>query len=427
MDVLRARGAQVLLVGGVVRDALRDVVSTDFDVATDLRPERLAELYPQVDAVLGAVQVPLSDAELTITTFRQEADYRDQRHPSKVDFVDTAAADAVRRDFTINAIYFDPYSGEYIDPLGGVADLRAGRLRMIGAAEPRLREDPLRLLRAIRFAARLDLRFDAEFEAALPATAGELVTLSDERVFQELTASLTGPGRGRALRLLVETGLASYVLPEVVAMSGVEQPPEFHPEGDVLVHVCLVLDHALPDDPVQAWAAVLHDTGKPGTFRRAADRIRFHGHDVLSATIADATLRRFRAPRALRETVVEVCRDHIKIAALGLMKPTRRERWMRSPRFLAHLEFHRADCLGSHGKLDIYRAARDSLAALPPVPPPPILSGRDVLDLGVAEGPVVGELLGQAERWCDEHDVSDRDTALQRLRTLVEDAFRDRS
>ncbi|MEE2887208.1 MAG: CCA tRNA nucleotidyltransferase [Planctomycetota bacterium] len=424
LDALHTRGAQVLLVGGAVRDALLGQVSRDFDIATDLQPDQLQTLFDNVDPVLGSVQIALQDAQCNVTTFREEFDYADQRHPSRVEFVDSVAVDARRRDFTINAIYWDPYRSELIDPVGGVADLRAGTLEMIGKAEDRLREDPLRLLRAVRFAARFGLQLSQALESAVRAVGVEVSTLSKERIFDELTASFTGPGRGRALELLVELGLAEYILPEVTSMPGVEQPPEYHPEGDVFVHVCLVLDQVLPDDPVQAWAAVLHDTGKPATFERAADRIRFHGHDVLSAEIADRVLRRFRAPRELRETVVEVCRDHIRFAALPQMRRAKRERWLRSPRFPAHLQFHRADCLGSHAKLDIFEAAQAALSSLPDLPPPSLCTGRDVAALGVAEGPAVGELLRAVEDWCDDNEVSERDVALAQLRRLVDERFR---
>ena len=339
-------------------------------------------------------------------------------------FVASPAEDAPRRDFTVNALYADPWSGEITDPCGGRADLATRTLRVIGDARARLREDPLRILRAVRFAARLDLEPSEETEAAVRGLAGELRAVSPERVFQELTMAFVGPGRGRVLQLLVKWGLAEHILPEVMALQGVEQPPEFHPEGDVFVHVCSVLDHIVPGDPVQAWAAVLHDLGKPATFERAADRIRFSGHDTLSAKMADEVLRRLRAPNELRETVVEVCRDHIRFASIEQMKPRRRERWMRSPRFPAHLEFHRADCEGSHGKLGIYRSALQTLLSLPPEPPPPLCTGADVIERGVAEGPLVGEILRRLHQELEEVGVSTRESALQRLDRLVQESFR---
>jgi poly(A) polymerase len=229
----------------------------------------------------------------------------------------------------------------------------------------------------------------------------------------------TGPGRGRALRLLVELQLADAVLPEVVPMDGVPQPPQFHPEGDVLTHVCLVLDAVAEGDPVQAWAAVLHDVGKPPTFERAADRIRFSGHDQLSAQMAAAALERLRAPRALAAAVVDLCRHHIRFASLPQMSRAKRERWLRSAGFPAHLEFHRADCTGSHGDLSVYEAAKRLLAELPPEPPAGLCRGADVIALGVPEGPAVGEVLREVQRRLDELERPDREAALALLETIV--------
>ena len=419
-----------MLVGGFVRDALLGRVSNDVDVATSLRPERVRAclagegLAARGRSEFGAMEVRVDDCDVTVTTYRRDGAYLDHRRPSTVEFVDTPGDDAVRRDFTVNALYADPFGGDLIDPVGGLADLESGTLRVIGDAERRLREDPLRILRAVRFAARLGFAFSPGTDAAIRSSVGELDRLSGERVFAELTDAFTGVGRGTALRLLVETGAAAVVLPEVVPLVGVEQPPEFHPEGDVFVHTCLVLDHASPGDPIQAWSAVLHDVAKPQTFERAADRIRFSGHDVRSSEMADAVLRRFGVPRELRETVVAVCRDHIRFAAIRDMRDSRREAWMRSPGFRAHLEFHRADCEGSHGKLDIYRWARDALDSLPPVAPPPLCSGADVVAMGVPEGPVIGEILRRLQERIDDAGVSDRDTALRLLRKLVTDDYR---
>jgi len=363
--------------------------------------------------------------EIGMTSWREESDYRDSRHPSEVRFVDSVERDAVRRDFTVNAIYLEPATGELLDPCGGIGDLSSRWLRTVGDPRTRLREDPLRMLRAVRFAAAAGLEIEGATMAALRSEAECLRHLSAERVFEELTRSFTGRGRGRALRLLIERKLADEVLPEVVPMDGVPQPPQFHPEGDVLTHVCMVLDQVAAGDPVQAWSAVLHDVGKPATFERADDRIRFSGHDTLSAQMAEAALRRLRAPRAMTKLVSEICRDHIRFASLPQMRPRRRERWMRSPDFRAHLDFHRADCAGSHGDLAIYSAVHAEWAALPPVPPPPPCSGADVIALGVPEGPKVGEILAQLNEWLEQQDGVDREGALAVLRDLVRDQIKD--
>jgi putative nucleotidyltransferase with HDIG domain len=234
-----------------------------------------------------------------------------------------------------------------------------------------------------------------------------------------LTAMFTGPGRGRALRLLVDLGFAAVLLPEVAAMAGVTQPVEYHPEGCVLTHAALVLDHVPAGDPALAWCAVLHDIGKPPTWRRAADRIRFDGHDQLSAKMADAVLRRLRASNELRELVVEVCRDHIRFAALPGMRPAKAERWLRSPRFRQHLAFHRADCLGCHGDLTIHAYAERALAALGPERAP-LVTGADVIALGIPPGPRVGEVLRAVTAAIDEAPMPlDRAAALVLLRELV--------
>lgn len=416
-------GATVLAVGGVVRDHLLRLATRDWDFATDLPPAALAALFPEatrVDLGLGAVHLLRDEGEVVFTTFREESEYLDHRHPDRVRFVRSPFQDARRRDFTINALYAGLGEGPVLDPTGGLADLDRRVLRVIGDPVTRFTEDPLRILRAVRFAAWTGFALDPAAEAAVRRCAPLLVHLSAERVYQELTRTFTGPRRGAALLRLVELGLAAVVLPEVPPMAGVEQPPEYHPEGDVLVHTALVLDQVPEGDPVLAWSAVLHDVGKPRTFQRGPDRIRFHGHDALGAEMADAVLRRLHAPREVREPVVEVCRDHIRFASLPEMSAGKRSRWLRQANFRHHLDFHRADCLGSHGLLDVHRLATRLLAELPPEPPAPLISGRDVLDLGVAQGPLVGEILRRAQDEIDRLTDPDRDMALQVLRRIAE-------
>lgn len=418
---LQQRGG-AWLVGGTVRDLLLGEPPRDYDVATDLRPEQVAGILADADlrdARFGTCRTRAGERTVGITSLRREAGYQDHRHPDAVEFVDDLAVDAVRRDFTCNALYLDLQRSEVLDPVGGLADLQQRRLRCVGDPATRFAEDALRLLRAVRFAARCELHVDADLATAARGASSRLLDLSPERVYGELTDAFTSRGRGRALHLLVELGLADVLLPEVAAMRGVTQPPEYHPEGCVLTHVALVLGHVPAGDPVLAWSAVLHDVGKPPTWRAAEDRIRFDGHDTLSAAMAESILRRLRAPTALRDVVVEICRDHIRFAALPGMRPRRAEAWLRSPHFGKHLEFHRADCLGSHGKLDLYDFAARALAALPPLPPALVL-GKDVLELGVPAGPAVGELLRAVHAAADEAPMPmDRDGALVLLREMV--------
>ena len=415
---VRLAGGRAFVVGGAVRDALLGRCSLDHDLAVSLPPDRLLQLFPEADALdarLGTLRLRDRSGELVLTTFREESEYRDHRHPSVVRFVTEPEVDARRRDFTINAIYVDPETGAWIDPCGGIADAGQRLLRTIGTPARRFAEDPLRILRALRFLAVTGFTLEAATEQGLRQELPLLRTLSADRVRDELTRALCGPGRGRALRLLVDLGIAEVLLPEVAALAGVPQPPEYHPEGDVLTHCCLVLEHVPEAEPVLAWAAVLHDLGKPKTFERAADRIRFSGHDVLSATMARDVLRRLHASRDLEHAVVEVCAQHIRIASLPEMGDAKRERFLRDPLFALHLAFHRADCLGSHGKLDIFELAQRWHAELPALPPPPLCTGKDVLAFGVPAGRAVGEILRQLQARIDASHGVDRAQALHWL------------
>ncbi len=406
-----------------MRDLLLGREPIDFDIAVDVPPERVAALLPDAateDQAFGACRIDNLPYSVVITSLRTESGYQDHRHPTSVTFVGDPAIDALRRDFTVNAIYADGESGVLFDPCGGANDLERRRIATIGDPDRRFAEDALRLLRALRFAASHDLEPDPALLAAAAAHAPDLRHLSPERVYGELTRTFTGPRRGAALLRFVALGFAAELLPEVAAMDGVPQPPEYHPEGCVLTHVALVLDNVPDGDPVLSWSAILHDIGKPPTFRRGPDRIRFDGHDVLSATMAEAVLARLHASKQLRAAVVEICRDHIRMASLPGMRPRRREQWLRSPLFRQHLAFHRADCMGSHGDLRIHDQALAWLEALPPVREP-LVTGTDVLALGVPAGPEVGRLLRAVEAELDGIGDSepDRGTALQILQRLV--------
>jgi len=419
--LLQRAGGRVWLVGGPVRDGLRGEPIRDFDLATDLEPHRVGELLPscdQRDVALGAARAVTPAGEVVITSLREESDYHDHRHPRRVVFVREPARDAARRDFTVNALYLDLGNGELLDPSGGRRDLQAGVLRAIGQPRLRFEEDALRLLRLWRFHRRLGFQIEADSAAAARQCAGLLAHLSAERVYGELQRTFTGPGRGGSLQALVQLGLASVILPEVAAMAGVTQPPQYHPEGDVLIHTDLVLGHVPADDPVLAWAAVLHDIGKPPTWRQADDRIRFDGHDQLGTRMAEAVLQRLHAPRELQHAVLDLCREHIRFAGLPGMRKQRRERFLRGPAFPQHLAFHRADCLGSHGNLSLYETLQAEWRALPALPER-WLTGADVLALGVAEGPLVGQLLATAATALEDHDQPSRALALALLRDLA--------
>lgn len=396
---LHAAGHEAVFAGGCVRDALLGRAAQDIDIATDAHPDAVARLFPGAKFIgksFGVTLVPVGDRHFEVATFRRDIGGSDGRHPDAVEFV-RAEEDARRRDFTINGLFYDPASDRVIDHVGGVADLQRRTIRAIGDARARFREDHLRMLRAVRFAAVLEFDIEPGTLAAIRTDAAHIRRISAERILQELTRLWTeSPKPGRGLHLLRETGLLAEILPEVDAMAGVPQPPEYHPEGDVFVHTALALDQLQAPDAALAWAVLLHDVGKPPTFRQDPaeknGRIRFEGHAGVGARMADEILRRLRASNELREAVEAAVRQHMRFVDWPRMKTATRRRMVASPLFPLELELHRADCMASHGLLDTYAAARGEYERFRAEPrlPPPLLSGRDIMALGVPEGPAVG-------------------------------------
>jgi poly(A) polymerase len=397
---LRTSGHQAFVVGGAVRDALRGEAVQDVDVATSATPRQVAELFERTHAVgarFGVMIVVEASTAVEVATFREDSDYSDGRHPDSVRFADLAA-DADRRDFTVNGLYYDPAADEVLDPVGGVADLERGLLRCIGEPRRRFREDRLRLLRCVRFAAQLGFAVETSTWEALVDLAGGIDRVSAERIRGELDRLWTGPRRGRGLRMLHYSGLLAVILPEISAMVGVPQPPRFHPEGDVFTHTCLVLDHLDRTSRPLGWGALLHDVGKPPTYRRA-DRIRFDGHVALGMEMARRILTRLRCDRATLERVVELVHLHLKFADVEEMRPATLKRFLRTPHFEDHLSLHRADCLGAHGDLSLFHFCRRKLEELreEDLRPEPLLRGRDLLELGFDPGPRIGVILRALE------------------------------
>lgn len=413
---LAAAGHQVVFAGGAVRDRLLGRRGGDVDLATSARPDEIARLFERtvlVGAAFGVVKVLRGERSFDVATFRKDIGGADGRHPEAIERA-TMEEDVRRRDFTINGLLEDPWSGRVIDLVGGVDDLRAGVLRAIGDPAARFREDSLRLLRGVRFAARLGFTIEPETRAAMRAGAGGLRRISGERVRDELERMLVHGSRRRAIELLDELGLLAEVLPELPAMHGVEQPPDFHPEGDVWVHTLLVLQH-LPARPSfeLALGALLHDVGKPATFVRAADRIRFDGHVELGARMADEICGRLRMSRASTERVVALVADHLVFKDVPAMRPGRLRRLMAEPHFPELLQLYRADCKGCHGILSALPAIARMRRQLKSeaLIPPPLLRGADVLAAGVPAGPAVGALLREAAELQLEGRLADRQAA----------------
>jgi poly(A) polymerase len=423
IGTLRASGRQAYLVGGCVRDLLLGREAKDFDVATDAPPADILQLFPGsgcVGAHFGVVLVHEGDARVEVATFRSDRDYADGRRPTSVRFETDPRADAARRDFTINGMMLDPETNAVLDPVGGQADLQARLVRAIGDPEIRFREDHLRLLRAVRFAARLQFEIEPATLAAIRRNHALIRTVSAERVRDELIRILTEGGARRGFELLDATGLLDDLLPEVAAMKGVAQPPEFHPEGDVWVHTLLLLEKLQHATPSLALGALLHDVGKPPTFR-VAERIRFDGHVEAGVALARGILERLRISRSDSEQVEALIAHHMRFKDAPRMKESTLKRFLRLPKFEEHLELHRLDCLAAHGQLDNYELVRRKLEELPQeqLKPQPLLSGTDLIAEGYTPGPIFSEILRAVEDAQLEARVRNRDEAL----ALVRQAF----
>lgn len=400
LNKLHRAGFRALAVGGAVRDALLGIAPKDVDLATSATPREVAELFPhshEVGARFGVMLVIEEGEAVEVATFRTESGYQDGRHPDQVEFGDLAQ-DAARRDFTVNGLYYDPLQDEIIDPVGGMKDIQARVLRTIGDASRRFQEDHLRVLRAARFAAQLDFTIEDGTWAALGENSARLQRTSAERIRGELEAILLGPRPARGLRILHYCGILEVVLPEVEAMIGVQQPVDFHPEGDVFVHTCLALEVLRPKTPALAWGALLHDVGKPLTFS-VADRIRFDRHVPVGMEMAEVILRRLRCDRSTIERVVALIREHLRFAAVMKMRPATLKRFLRQENFADHLALHRADCLSSHGDLSLYDFCLEQLEHLREegLRPASLLSGRDLISMGFTPGPLLGAILRAIE------------------------------
>ncbi len=416
---IRKAGFQAYLVGGCVRDMILHRTAKDFDIATDAIPGDILRLFPGavlVGAQFGVVLVRENGVQVEIATFRSDFTYEDGRRPRQVAFEKDPKQDVLRRDFTINALLYDIENDTVIDFVNGKRDIFEGIVRAIGDPERRFGEDHLRMLRAVRFAARLGFSIEPGTMAAIQKLHASIGRVSAERVRDELTRILTEGGARRGLELLDESGLLGDVLPEVRALRGVEQPPEFHPEGDVWTHTLMMLDGLRPPVTTElAWGVLLHDIGKPGTFRRAPDRIRFDGHVELGIELARGILGRLRFSNEETERVLALIANHMRFMDAPRMRESTLKRFLRLERFDEHLELHRLDCQSSNGNLSTYDFARDRLAALPPeqLKPTRLIDGADLIALGCRPGPLFKQILGAVEDAQLEGSVATRDAAIE--------------
>ncbi|MCX6590218.1 MAG: CCA tRNA nucleotidyltransferase [Acidobacteria bacterium] len=395
---LRQAGYLAYLVGGCVRDRLLGRPVKDEDIATSARPEQVRELFPAAIAVGAHFGVMLVD-RIEVATFRSDGAYQDGRRPDEVMFETLPERDASRRDFTINALFLDPETGAILDFCGGRADLEAGVVRAIGDPAARFREDHLRLLRGVRFAARFGFAIDPATMQAMQAEAPSIRLIAAERIREELTRMLTEGQARRAFELLDEAHLLGEVLPEVKAFQGVEQPPEFHPEGDVWTHVMRMVE-GLPAgaSPTLAWGVLLHDVGKPGTFTRA-DRIRFNGHVELGVKIARQIGQRLRFSHDDLKQVELLVANHMRFGDVHRMKESTIKRFLRLERFEEHLALHRLDCESSHRKLENYDLMARRYREMAPemLRPERLLTGAGLIAAGYAPGPAFRRVLAEVE------------------------------
>jgi putative nucleotidyltransferase with HDIG domain len=405
-ETLRRNGYQALLCGGCVRDLLLGREPADYDVTTDATPEQVMGLFPEsvaVGAQFGVVLIPRDAVKVEVATFRSDVGYSDGRHPDSVVYSKTPQEDVQRRDFTINGLLMRPDTNEVLDFVGGQADLKTGLIRAIGDPDRRFAEDKLRLLRAVRFAARFRFAIEPATFAAIRRRAHEVTSVSAERLRDELTKVLIEGAARRGFELLEETGLLQALLPEVAAMKGVEQPPQFHPEGDVWIHTRTMIDLLPPGcSPTLAWGVLLHDVGKPPTFRSVAetgDRIRFDGHVAVGVRMVEEICRRLRFPNEEAEQILALVANHMRFKDVEQMRASTLKRFVRLPRFVEHMELHRLDCLSSHRRLDSYGFVSRILAETPPeeILPPRLLTGDDLRRMGYVPGPVFSEILRSLE------------------------------
>jgi poly(A) polymerase len=422
---LKAAGHEALFAGGCVRDKLLGHPPEDYDIATSAVPSEVLELFPgsnEVGAHFGVVIAKHGGHHIEIATFRTDGSYRDGRRPESVTF-STPGEDARRRDFTINGLFEVPETGEVIDHVGGMADLKAGVIRAIGDPKARFTEDGLRLLRAVRFAARIGFTIEPETDKALRECAPLLDRISPERVRDEFSKILTSPRRRAGVEHLVDTDLIRHFMPEVLPMIGCDQPPEWHPEGDVYTHTMIMLDMLAPDAPLELGLAVLlHDIAKPPC--RTVDdagRIRFNGHDAMGAVMAENILRRLRYPNHVIADVVAMVARHMQFMNVQKMRVAKLKRFMAEPTFDREMELHRVDCASSNGLTDNYEflQAKETEFAAEPLIPPPLVTGKDLIKLGLQPGPRFKEILETIQTEQLEGRILEREAALELLRNLA--------
>jgi poly(A) polymerase len=415
VKTLHDQGHEAYFAGGAVRDLLLEKSISEIDIATSASPQEIEQLFPKTIPVgkqFGVMVVVQDKNDYEVTTFRKEGGYVDGRHPTRVSFTD-AQHDVQRRDFTVNALFLNPFTEEVLDYVKGREDLERRLIRTVGPPPPRFQEDKLRLLRALRFACQLDFEIEQETYQQVREHASQLTQVSWERIRDEVLKILTGPDPSRGLKLLFDSGVLEVILPEIAAMHGVEQPPEFHPEGDVFVHTRLMFELSQERSETLSLAILLHDVGKPPTFV-VKERIRFDGHADLGAKMAEQICRRLRISNQQIEEVVDLVKDHLRFIHVQDMRESTLKRFLRKTNFSDHLELHRLDSLASHGNLSSYHFCQEKLEELSQeaMRPKPLINGHDLIRLGLEPGPIFSEIMSAVEDFQLEGKLSSREETL---------------
>ena len=417
METLREKGFKALFAGGAVRDVLLGRPVKDVDIATSATPEQIEDIFPRTVAIgkaFGVIMVLHGGIEYEVATFRADLGYEDGRRPTGVRFVEDRE-DASRRDFTVNALFLDPAEERVIDYIDGQNDIKAGIIKAVGDPELRFREDKLRMLRAVRFAVELGFHIEEATASAIKKQSGKILCVSWERIRDEVFKIFASPAPDRGLDLLDEFGLLEMILPEISAMKGVEQPPQFHPEGDVFIHTRLML--RLSGGNLRrelAMGILLHDVGKPPVFK-VRERIRFDGHAEVGAEMTRGICERFRMSSHETRRIVSLVREHLRFIPVLQMKESTLKKFLRMEDFDLHLELHRLDCLASHGDLSNYNFCKEKLReySSEEVKPAPLIGGQDLIDLGFKPGPLFSEILEKIEDLQLERQLNSREQALE--------------
>jgi len=399
---LHEEGFEAFFAGGCVRDMLLHKIPQDYDITTNARPEEIRRLFSEtipVGAQFGVMLVVIDGEPFEVATFRHDGPYLDGRRPSHVRY-GTLEEDILRRDFTINGMVYDPIADRLIDLVDGRTDLEGRLLRAIGEPQARLEEDRLRMIRAVRFAASLGFTIDPRTFAAIQQLAATITTIAWERIGDEVTRILIEGGARRGFELLDESGLLQVLLPEIVALKGTPQSPDYHPEGDVFAHTLLLLSHLEPvSSETLAYGCLLHDVAKPVCFRQEAERITFYGHTEVGAAMSEEILKRLKRGRATWERVAYLVRNHLRHVQAPQMRLSTLKRFLREEGIDELLELTRIDALASNGDLQYYQFCKQRLAELneAQIRPPPLVRGTDLIALGLVPGPIFSEILQRVE------------------------------